>query len=271
MLEFIDFSTFGDPRRAKANFYVSIGLALVAAGLFFGFHEKALALSCVGMILTLWMPSGHGVPVDSLPPAPPKPVTSTDATVRDMPALRGPDPSTIVGCLLLAATCFACGPSTYLKRQQVAGEIQEESVKAQAAAADRLIKLAWFSCNAWTDRDARGAQAVLDARVDVAKGVAGAADKQTAAEAQADKLHKVMGWACDFARDTDALLKGVPLDVLPALPPAPPPASSPAAPAAPAPAVPTPPVVVPQPAPVALPSPLQPPAPPVVPAAPAVP
>ena len=146
----------------------------------------------------------------------------------------------VVGALLggLLLLCGACGPSAYVRGMQAAGVLQEESVKRQGEEQDGLLKAGWFLCNRWTDRYHRAGQGVLDARGDVARGVAGAAERQSKAETLADKLARIYKDHCALARDTSLSLKGVAVD--PAAAPAAPPATpaAPPAPAAPAPAVP---------------------------------
>lgn len=180
------------------------------------------------------------------------------------PAIPPPPPGSGAGLVILIGFLFAfgsgCGASTYARRQKAAEGYQVESREKQRQEADRLTKLGYFLCNAWSDRSMRGAQGVIDANLEIAKGTAGAAETRTFWEDWADRMHKTMLGYCELADDTSKRLKGAPFEKLPALVPpgeAPPPAAS--APAAPAPA-----------APVSLPSPLQPPAAPA-PAAPAPP
>lgn len=182
------------------------------------------------------------------------------------PTIPPPPPGSGAGLTILIGFLFAfgsgCGVSTYAKRQKAAEGYQEESFERQKQETDRLTKLGYFSCNAWSDRSMRGAQGVIDANRDIAKGTPGAAEKRAFWEAWADKLHKTMVRHCELAADTATLLKGAPFDKLPALPQPAGAAEDPAAPSAPAP---------PASAPVSLPSPLQPPQPPAAPPMPAAP
>lgn len=150
--------------------------------------------------------------------------------------------------LLGAALALSgCGASPYLKGLKTAEKIQDESVEAQKAATDDLVKGGWVLCNGWSVRYGAKAQAVLDARAEDAKGIEGSAVKLSKAEADASMVKDFFDDWCALAKRTAAKFAPAPPPV--ATPPAvtPPAAPTPAAPPVPpaVPVVPTPPVVVP--------------------------
>ena len=150
------------------------------------------------------------------------------------PRIDPKNPSLVILIGFLFAFARGCGASFYAKKQIVAGEFQEPSADRQKAETDELVKADWFLCNRWSDRAARGAQAVLNFRLEVARATTGASEGQSKAETWADKVLRVMTAHCELAKETSLLMKGLPMDPPVAPTPSPPVPSAPAPPTLPA-------------------------------------
>lgn len=122
----------------------------------------------------------------------------------------------------VALSLCGCGASQWVKAIESASKYQEETVEAQKAATDELVKLGYLACNGWSVRYGAKAQAVLDARAEDARGVVGAAAKVSKAEADASATEDFFTDYCALAKKAAAKF-GVPL-----VAPVPQPASSPA-------------------------------------------
>ena len=113
-MQLIDFSTFGDPARARANFVLSLLLGALALGLVIAGHPP-LGGALVAVIVALWRPSGKGVPVSALGPfsaaigKTPPPASSSATTLKDVPLGMGPPGAAMVIGFLFA---FASGCAT---------------------------------------------------------------------------------------------------------------------------------------------------------------
>lgn len=158
--------------------------------------------------------------------------------------------------LLAGLSLSACGASPWLKALQDAAKYQDETVEAQKAATDDLVKVGYLACNGWSVRYGSKAQAVLDARAEDARGVPGAAAKVSKAESDASRTEAFFTDYCALAKKVAAKFNAAPALSPPATPvptgAVTPPVVAPVGlpPSAPvgAPIQPTPPVVVPVPA-----------------------
>lgn len=160
-----------------------------------------------------------------------------------------------VALIGLSLSLLGCGASPWLKALQDAAKYQDETVEAQKAATDDLVKVGYLACNGWSVRYGSKAQAVLDARAEDARGVPGAAAKVSKAESDASRTEAFFTDYCALAKKVAAKFNVAPALSAPATPVPtgavmPSPALGGTPPSAPvgAPIQPTPPVVVPVPA-----------------------